>query len=43
MTMRLSQARLSSTVRPFLEKFMSSSATEAQTTAVMVEMETIWV
>ena len=43
MTMRLSQARLSSTVRPFLEKFMSRSATEAQTTAVMVEMETIWV
>ena len=41
MTIRLSQARESSTVLPFLEKFMSKSATEAQTMAVMVEMETI--
>lgn len=40
---RLSQARLSSTVRPEREKFMSSKATEAVTMAAIVEMARIWV
>ena len=35
---RLSQARLSSTVRPEREKFMSSKATEAVTMAAIVEV-----
>ena len=41
MAMRLSHARESSTVLPFLEKFISSRATAAQTTAVTVEIEMI--
>lgn len=39
---RFNQARLSSTVFPDLEKFISSSATDAVTTAAMVEIRTIW-
>ena len=38
MTIRLSHARLSSTVLPEREKFISSNATEAVTMAAMVEM-----
>lgn len=41
MAMRLSHARESSTVLPFLEKFISSRATAAQTTAVTVEIDAI--
>ena len=41
MQMRLSQALDSSTVRPFLEKFISSRATLAVITAAMVLMVTI--
>ena len=42
MTMRLSQARDSSTVRPLREKFIMSRATDAVTIAAMVEMSRIW-
>ena len=40
--MRLSHARESSTVLPFLEKFISSRATAAQTTAVTVDFAENW-
>ena len=43
MQIRFSHARLSSTVRPEREKFMSRSATEAVTMAAMVEMARICV
>ena len=43
MQMRFSHARLSSTVRPEREKFISRSATEAVTMAAMVEMARICV
>ena len=43
MTIRLSHARLSSTVLPEREKFISSNATEAVTMAAMVEMARICV
>ena len=42
-TMRLSQARDSSTVRPEREKFIITRATAAVTMAAMVEMPKIWV
>lgn len=42
MIMRLSHDLDSSTVLPLLEKFISKSATEAVTTAAMVEMRRIW-
>lgn len=42
MTIRLSHALDSSTVRPDREKFIMSSATAAVTTAAMVEMVRIW-
>lgn len=41
MIIRFSQARDSSTVLPLFEKFISSNATEAVTTAAMVEIRTI--
>ena len=41
MQMRLSHARLSSTVRPLREKFIISRATEAVTMAAIVEIRTI--
>ncbi len=40
--MRFSQARDSSTVRPEREKFISSRATAAVTTAAMVEIANTW-
>ena len=42
MMIRFSQARLSSTVLPDFEKFINSKATDAVTTAAMVDMRTIW-
>jgi hypothetical protein len=42
MMMRLSHARLSSTVFPLLEKFIMSRATEAVTMAAMVDISKIW-
>ena len=42
MMIRLSHARLSSTVRPLREKFISSRATDAVTMAAMVEIRRIW-
>lgn len=42
-TIRLSQALLSSTVLPEREKFMSSNATEAVTMAAIVEIARICV
>ena len=41
MMIRLSHARDSSTVLPDLEKFIISKATDAVTTAAMVEIRTI--
>ncbi len=43
MTMRFSQARDSSTVRPEREKFIITRATAAVTMAAMVEIPRIWV
>lgn len=39
---RLSHARDSSTVFPLFEKFISNSATDAVTTAAIVEIRMIW-
>lgn len=42
MTIRLSHALDSSTVFPDFEKFINNKATEAVTTAAIVEINTIW-
>ena len=42
MIIRLSQALDSSTVLPFLEKFIINNATAAVTTAAIVDMIRIW-
>ena len=42
MTIRFSHALDSSTVFPDLEKFIKSKATDAVTTAAMVEIRIIW-